>query len=232
VTSSERPARQHSRARIREVLREAGCPVGIAHLTAETGLSAGAVRFHLANLLRDGSARSVHPQTHPGRGRPVVEYEAAPTNPADPAEAYRMLAAALGRELRRSRRPRAAFDAGRHWAQAASFPPITQSPETSALDAVTQLFHEGGFAPAAGESPHTVELHECPFYELATELPGVVCAVHHGLTEGALERAGIAATVRVVPVLDGSGPCLVHLHDASREPVTSDSSLSTKEILP
>ena len=232
MDSSERPARHQSRARILRALREAGGPVGIAHLTAATGLSAGSVRFHLANLLREGSARSIHPQTHPRRGRPVVEYEALPTDPADPAAAYRTLAALLGRELSRSRRPRAAFDAGRHWAEEASLLPLTQATDLNALDAVTRLFRDGGFAPAMGEDRHTVELHECPYFELATELPGVVCAVHHGLTEGALQQAGVAARVRVVPVLDGSGPCLVHILNVPEDPPTADSPLPTKEIVP
>ena len=63
-----------------------------------------------------------------------------------------------------------------------------------------------------------------------TELPGVVCGVHHGLTSGALERAGVAANVRVVPVLDGSGPCLVHVEE--HPPADCDDPLSTKGIVP
>jgi predicted ArsR family transcriptional regulator len=229
VTSSDRPARQQSRARILAALREAGERVGVAQLCEQTGLSAGSVRFHLSNLLRAGSVRAVHPEVHANRGRPVVEYEALPVDAADPAEAYRVLAAVLGGQLRRSRQPHAAFEAGRHWAADVSRAGAPQR-GSGALETVTELLRVGGFAPSVRDS-QTVELHQCPYYELATELPSVVCAVHHGLTSGALERAGIAADVRVVPVIDGSGPCLVHVQ-AGPSCQDSDFPSPTKEIVP
>ncbi len=66
------PARQESRARVLGLLRKAGRPLGISALTESTGLSAGAVRFHLANLLRAGSVRTVLAPTHTRPGRPVI----------------------------------------------------------------------------------------------------------------------------------------------------------------
>ena len=225
-----RPARQESRARILAVLREAGRPLGISALIDDTGLSAGAVRFHLANLMRAESVRPVRPDTHLRRGRPVVEYEATSGAAGDPAQAYRALAAMLGRQLSAAGEPHAAYEAGRHYAHRAAARPKGTAP--AALEVVQRLLHEGGFAPVVTADRSTVELHRCPFYDLAAELPSVVCAVHEGLTAGALESAGLPANVRVVPVLDGSGPCLVHLHESHQPTDVSVPPVSTKEIVP
>ena len=59
-----------------------------------------------------------------------------------------------------------------------------------------------------------------------------LCAVHEGLTVGALESAGLPGAVRVVPVLDASGPCLVHLNEPPQALDVSVPSASTKEIVP
>lgn len=232
VESSVRPSRQESRSRLLDVLRQAGQPLGITALTQRTGLSAGAVRFHLANLLRAGSARRVKPATHDRPGRPVVEYEALAVDAGDPAQAYRMLAAMLGRQLSHAGQPRAAYEAGRQWSQQTVPATAGGASAPTPRDVVQQLFREGGFEPFAREDGRTVELRRCPFYDLAAEMPGVVCAVHEGLTVGALESAGLPATVRVVPVLDASGPCLVHLNEPPQSSDVSVPSASTKEIVP
>ncbi len=50
-----------------------------------------------------------------------------------------------------------------------------------------------GSTPTVSRDGHTVELNHCPFHGLAAELPGVVfCAVHEGMTAGALESAGLS----------------------------------------
>jgi len=160
-----------------------------------------------------------------------VEFEALPVDAADPANAYRMLAAMLARQLS-SVGPQAAYEAGRQWTKQAIPATDGGASAPTQLDVVQQLFREGGFEPLAREQGRTVELHRCPFFELASELPGVVCAVHEGMTVGALESAGLATNVRVVPVLDASGPCLVHLNEPPQAPNVSVPSASTKEIEP
>ena len=229
MTSTDRPSRAESRGRILALLRGAGRPVGISELIRDSGLSAGAVRFHLGNLVRTGDVRPVRPATSRRRGRPPLAYETMSVGAADPAEAYRTLAALLGRELLRSGRATAAYEAGRHAARAARSPG-TGSPRLAA-DVITGLLSEGGFDPTMRPDGRTVELNQCPFYDLAAELPGVVCAVHEGLTAGALESAGLPANVRVLPVHDGSGPCLVQLLDPSPPPAASGRATSQKEIV-
>ncbi len=232
VNLLSRPARQESRARVLGVLREAGVPQSISAVAEATGLSAGAVRFHLANLLRAGSAREVRQPEHTRPGRPAVLYEALPADADDPAAAYRMLAALLARQLTRSRLPTAASEAGRRWAYANYAHSVDDPSRVAALDIVTRLFQESGFDPTMCDDGRTVALHRCPFYDLATEQPEVICGVHHGLTVGTLEKAGITTGVQVVPVLDGSGPCLVRLADVQHPPELSVPARSAEQITP
>jgi predicted ArsR family transcriptional regulator len=170
--------------------------------------------------------RSVRSSNHSHPGRPRVAYEAAHVDAADPAEAYRNLAALLGRELLRSGSSLAAFEAGWHEAAASGLPRIES--HWSAAEVIAARLRADGFEPSVSRDGQTVELNHCPFHGLAAELPGVVCAVHEGMTAGALESAGMTAHVRVVPVLDGSGPCLVHLL-LPEVPDANDSLASKKE---
>lgn len=92
---------------------------------------------------------------------------------------------------------------------------------------VVSVFREAGFEPAVDVGSHTVALHRCPFRELAAEHPDVVCGMHLGLLTGLLEQIGASTEVRLVPVLDGSGPCLVRLgacHPERRLPPLSSPS--------
>ena len=201
---------QGSRDRVLAVLRGASAPVGVRAVCAATQLSATAVRFHVDHLIGLGAVRAVKDPEHTGAGRPAVLYRAVPAEAVDPAAAYRVLAGLLARELTRSAGPGAGSEAGRAWAvgvlHGRSFAGMADP-----LEVVVSLFEDTGFSPMRGADGRTVELHRCPFLGLAVEQPEVVCSVHHGLLTGVLEEIGAPTNVRLVPVLDGSGPCLVRL---------------------
>jgi predicted ArsR family transcriptional regulator len=44
-----------------------------------------------------------------------------------------------------------------------------------------------------------IELHHCPFRELAEEHPDVVCGAHLGLIQGALATSGDLTATRILP---------------------------------
>lgn len=205
--------RHGSRERVLAVLRAAEAPLGVPAVTAATGLSANAVRFHVRNLIENGAVRAVADPDHPSPGRPAIRYTATPKDATDPASAYRLLASLLARALSRSAAPGAASDAGRDWARALA----DGAPRSDAdpIDTVRALFENSGFDPRPGVDAQTLELHHCPFFDLAVERPDVVCGIHLGLVTGLLEQIGARRDVRLVPVLDGSGPCLVHLSETS-----------------
>lgn len=82
------------------------------------------------------------------------------------------------------------------------------------LAPVIRLLREYGFAPELSEDASTIELRHCPFRELATELPEIVCSAHLGLIQGALDRIGpeVKAT-RILPFVQPD-LCRAHLTGA------------------
>ncbi len=204
------PVPEGSRDRVLAVLRGAPAPLGVGALQDATGLSANAVRFHLKQLIVLRAARSAKDPGHDGPGRPAILYTAAPAEGVDPASAYRVLAGLLARELAQSGRPQLPADAGRTWARQA-LSATEQVGSTDAVGALMTLFEDTGFRPTLAAGGRTIELHRCPFRELAVEHPEVVCGVHQGLVTGILEAVGARLTADLRPVLTGSGPCLLYL---------------------
>ncbi|MHB1615060.1 MAG: helix-turn-helix transcriptional regulator [Actinomycetes bacterium] len=187
--------------------------MGIGDVCAATGLSPSAVRFHLDHLIDLAAVRAVKDPNASGSGRPALLYSAVPAEAVDPAAAYRALAGLLASELVRSAGPRASTDAGRAWAKAL----LRGKDVTSAdpLPVVMSLLDGGGFSPVRSADGSTVELHRCPFLDLALEQPAVVCGVHLGLVTGVLEELGTMTPVHLLAALDGPGPCLVRFSATS-----------------
>ena len=223
------PTRQSSRERVLALLRASKTPLGVATITAATDLSANAVRFHLQNLIESRAVRAAADPDHPGPGRPAIRYAATPMEATDPASAYRLLAALLARALNRSAAPGAASDAGRDWARALAPAGWAEEPHENPIEAVSALFENSGFDPRLGLDGQTLELHRCPFLDLAVEQPDVVCGIHLGLAKGLLEEIGARRDVRLVPVLDGSGPCLVRLTETRTQRRARGASITSTE---
>jgi predicted ArsR family transcriptional regulator len=217
VTPGSIPARAASRDRVLAILRESDSPLGVADLGAAAHLSPNAVRFHLQRLIELGAVGAATDVDHIGPGRPAVRYSALPAESAEPGAAYRLIAGLLATELSRSAPATAALNAGRGWAR--SFASHATDLANNPIGALRDLFEKAGFAPTIGADKLTVELHRCPFFDLAVAQPEVVCSIHLGLVTELLEQSGSTAQVRLVPVLDGSGPCLVRLGKRRREPL-------------
>jgi predicted ArsR family transcriptional regulator len=219
-----------SRDAVLAALRSNGAPVTIEVLAQVVGLSVNTVRFHLGRLGRDGLATS-EAAAPDGPGRPRMVYRAIAAEAVDGAAAYRMLAGLLAEGLARVGDSQATIEAGRSWAQrvvAAHDPSAGGSnvaeADSRAVDRVVDLFQDGGFAPELADDGRTIALRRCPFMELARVRADVVCSLHLGFARGVLHRLRDVAgangrvphriepdTVRLTPVLDGSGPCLVTL---------------------
>lgn len=192
-----------------DALRSATSPLRLTEVCELVGLSPNAVRRHLARLADDGLVEVDH-EAPQGPGRPAALYTAAAE--PDDGEAFRTLAGLLGRALNALGDSRATGAAGRDWARR-----VVEQRERDgldrpkdALDVVYDLFAEGGFGPRLVDA-EVIELHRCPFITLAVEQPEVVCAVHLGLVRGVLDEYDDRRTARLVPVLDGSGPCVLRL---------------------
>jgi predicted ArsR family transcriptional regulator len=218
-----------SRALVLEVLRASARPWAAEAVAEAVGLSVNTVRFHLDRLRNEGlvTRRAARPE---GPGRPHLVYRAVAAEAVDRDAAYRLLAGVLAEGLVRGD-AKATIEAGRSWGDrlVAAHDPAAgggtgMDANRAALERVVELLEDGGFAPEAQDDERTIALHRCPFMDLASVRADVVCTVHLGFVRGALQRMQAVADasgrishqldadlVRLRPVLDGSGPCLVSL---------------------
>jgi len=182
-------------------------------LAAEAGLSPTTTRFHLRNLVKSGVVLRETDAQRSGPGRPRSLFRALPVEAVEAGPAYARLAAVLAEELAAVAGSGAALEAGQRWGRALGYDQEAaelQHGQELSTARVVEVLEQSGFAPLVTDDGATVELHSCPYLELARTQADVVCTVHLGLVRSLLHNAS-ASRVRVVPVLDGSGPCLVRL---------------------
>lgn len=187
-----------SRRRVLEVLREAGAPQDATALAQATGLHPNTVRFHLKVLIDAGYVTQAT-APRPGPGRPQAVY--AVVTPAAGDGGYALLAEMLAAQLDEAEGAALAQRAGQRWLRrSVSGPggePAGARPATldEAAARAIALFTELGFDPVRGpgDGAARIELHACPFLDVARRHPGVVCGVHLGLLRGTVD--GLAPQV-------------------------------------
>jgi len=215
-----------SRVRVLEFLRARGAAATAPEVADQVGLHPNTVRLHLDHLAEAGLvARVAEPRTGPGR--PRLLYSASAPSPAlappqpdgAPEDGYQVLAGILAGHLEGSS-PHAAAeaaDAGRAWAR--SLTGREPAPERGAVtDAeatarVVQVLDDLGFQPSLAGGG-VVDLHRCPFQQVAEQHSQVVCGVHLGLMQGVLdELAAPLRAARLEPFV-APGLCRAHLAPA------------------
>lgn len=216
-----RPARTVSgrrlspaRASLLETLQAQPEATSLAALVAASGLHANTVRGHLDGLRHAGLVTR-RPAPASGRGRPGWLYEATPQSHEDPQPEYAGLAAALAAVIvRTSADPtaearRAGADWGRQLARDAGAGP--GNGEQAGRRGVVDLFDDMGFAPQPDGEVRDVRLTRCPLLEAAHQQPDVVCAVHLGIAQGALETYDApTGGLELLPFAE-TGACLLRL---------------------
>ena len=210
-----RPGKPLSRSRsaLLQTLRAQVEPTTLAALATLSGLHVNTVREHLEALVGDGLVQR-QAEAPSGRGRPAWLYEATGTDVTAGAE-YAGLAATLAGAIHRtSASPTEdAVAAGRDWGrelarQRGAEPARTAS---AARREVVALLDEVGFAPETDPRAAVVRLTRCPLLEAAHKYPDVVCGVHLGLAQGALEEYGAASDgTDLVPFAE-PGACRLRL---------------------
>jgi predicted ArsR family transcriptional regulator len=205
-----------SRARVLELLRAAGSPLGVQEVAERSGLHPNTTRFHLDRLVEAGLATR-EPQARAAPGRPSMAYRATGGGGPAGGRRYRLLAEMLT-SLIAGTMPepgKAAEEAGREWGgYLTEQPPPYQRPD--AAEAVGQLaatLEELGFAPQviAHGGQYRLRLYQCPFREVAQQHQDIVCALHLGLMNGALARMRAPVTAdRLEPFVEPS-LCVAHL---------------------
>lgn len=220
MTEPPPPRRLAGRRRqVLQLLREANEPLGIAEIADRLGIHANTARFHLDTLIRNGQVECTRAESGTP-GRPPQLYQTMRGMDPMGARHYRVLAEALAASLTTDPdRSRRTTDAGRQWgrlhATAVTDPAGRDEPALAAdsVDRLTGMLDELGFAPdqAAGRDRSQIGLRNCPFLELAVDHSEVVCPVHLGLMQGAMESWGSPVTVERLEAFVEPDLCMVHL---------------------
>ena len=217
-----------SRVAVLEALRVNAGSLDVQTIAEQVGLHTNTVRAHLDQLIEAGLVESaVQERTTPGR--PRLLFRATETPGDGPQDSYKVLAEVLASAISQGEpAPGAvAAKAGRLWGQhleqqgGANAEPVDSS---QATDRIVALLDDIGFAPRIADSHNAtadaagaatvIEVNRCPFYDIARGHTEVVCAVHLGLIQGALDQMQAPPlTVRLEPFVRPD-LCLVHMAPA------------------
>ncbi|MGZ4509752.1 MAG: helix-turn-helix transcriptional regulator [Mycobacterium sp.] len=222
ATSTGEPASR--RREVLRVLRASTDPMSIVAIADVLQVHPNTVRFHLDSLLGEGQVEQVE-MSRKGPGRPPLMFRAVRQMDRGGTRHYRLLAEILAAAFASERNPRAkALAAGRAWgrrADAALQPPPGDAPDVDeTIDHLVDALEKLGFAPERREvnGENQIGLRHCPFLELAENPTSVVCPVHLGLMQGAMETWGSPVTVDRLEPFAEPDLCLAHLTPQAAAP--------------
>jgi len=193
MTATERIGDRHValastvRREILRLLATSADPLDAAAIAGECGIHVTTARFHLEQLENAGmvTREVVH---RSGRGRPRMAYRVV--EKASREESLRELSDVLADALAsvsddgKAR----AIEAGERWSRL--FADQTAPGSGDDLGSLSRVFEKIGFAPEIREDGRILALHECPFRDVASAHPNVVCSAHQGLLAGLVNRLG------------------------------------------
>lgn len=199
------------RADVLELLRAAGEPMSVLAIADRLDVHPNTARFHLDALLASGQVQRAEPAVA-RPGRPAQLFVAtAGMDPAGPRD-YRLLAEALADSVARGPDPiRQAQLAGevvglrlgKARRDDTEMPPVAR---------LMKLLDDIGFAPELDEP--RIDLRHCPFLEVARAHPEVVCPLHLGLMQGAMQAWQAPQTVATLTPFAQPDRCRAQLTGA------------------
>ena len=202
---------ERQRQTILEALTSAHDGLDTNQLAERLGLHPNTVRWHLGVLTDAGLVEAI-PERRRGRGRPSIVHRLTGEGIARSRDEYRLLATMLTGLVAADRDGEArAYETGLRWGR------HLQQAEPDA--SLAHLLDQEGFA--AQQEGDRLEMRRCPFYALAEDSPQVICTLHHGIIEGALEEAGSDQTVERLDPFVEPGLCIAHLGERVGPPVTN-----------
>jgi predicted ArsR family transcriptional regulator len=194
---------KEQRVAILEALRESSDGLDTAQLAALVGLHPNTVRWHLSRL-RESELVHAAPERRSSRGRPAIVFRLTAEGVVAGRNEYQLLAMMLTDTLARDAdsEPRV-YESGVRWGHHLH----KASPEAS----VAELLDQEGFA--AEETDGRIDMRRCPFYALAEGAPQVICVLHRGIIDGALEASASGSEVeRLDPFVEPS-LCIAQLRE-------------------
>lgn len=209
------------RSAVLDVLRASHDPVSVADVAERTRMHVNTARFHLDGLVADGLAvRTAEDRTAPGR--PRILYTAA--GPVSGPRSYQLLAEMLSGLVAGGKHAgSAAADVGRSWGRhlVERAAPSVRVGADDATERLLRVLDDVGFRPCLGhgESGETeVDLHHCPFREVAERHRDVVCSIHLGLMQGALDELRAPLEVTALDPFVTPQLCVAHLRATTPVP--------------
>jgi predicted ArsR family transcriptional regulator len=179
------------RVRIVDELRGAPDGLDARELGRRLELHENTVRWHLG-ILDDAGFLDSRSAARGRPGRPRILYSLRPGAPAGTGrDEHRLLATILtGTVAGLPDGEQRAEEAGRAWGRylVRKPSPLEQVTDEQAIDEVTRLLDEEGFAASAEGTE--IHMRRCPFHDLAEQTPEIVCGVHRGVVAGALAELG------------------------------------------
>lgn len=216
------------RTHIIRMLRDAKTPMTVAEVAESVGVHLNTARFHLESLVDAGLAERTQ-ETRNSPGRPKVLYIGTlPNQTHERAQGYRLLAEMLATTVAQNmpNAPEIVFGVGRSWGKylTEAPTPFEQLTEAEVMERLVAKLDALWFAPEPGleAEENTLTLHNCPFLSAATRHPEVVCTLHSGLVNGALEELGSELRMTNIEPLARPHECVAHLERIN--PVTHDES--------
>ncbi len=222
--TTHRALASQSREQLLQLLHGSDDALTVAELASQTGLHPNTVREHLNILIEAGLALS-ESQGGGGRGRPKRAYRATAlaavpgSRSAQDADSLELLCRVLAAQAARDNFGSSTWDhvenSARQWVHehADEVPARRVQTSEQAIEVITELLDQRGFAPTAEPEEQRVVLHACPYGGLAAEQQQVVCGAHLGLVLGALERAGSPVKARFSDIDPITPRCVIQLVD-------------------
>lgn len=198
------------REQVLQALRDGDEAMSVTAIAAHLGIHANTVRFHLDTLVDNGQIeRTTSGAGTPGR--PAQLFRRAPgMDPMGPRR-YRGLAEALVASLASDANPgRRGAEAGRAWGRAQA---VSRPDPADPVNKLVDMLDEMGFAPDApgADDSSQIALRNCPFLELALDRADVVCPIHLGLMQGAMQSWDSPVSVDKLDAFIQPDLCVAHL---------------------
>jgi len=177
------------------LLKKSSRPLPVEVVAENIGVHVNTARFHLEALVEAGLAtREAEVRSQPGRRR--VLYAGAQTfQRPQPTEDYRLLTIILTAAIAAHYPDTGGrmYEVGKEWGHYLTSRPAPYEvlTETDIENRLLDKFESLWFSPEFESEPEPqVRVRNCPFTESARRSPDVVCQLHCGIINGALEEMG------------------------------------------
>jgi predicted ArsR family transcriptional regulator len=202
------------RKEVLALLRQTDHPLSVAEVADAVDLHVNTARFHLDGLVDDGLAdRRTETRETPGRPRILYTSE----GPAPGPRSYEFLAEMLtGFVSSLDEAGPATVELGNAWGRhlVERAAPSERVGPQEAVARLSRLLDAVGFQSEvrATEKSIEVRLRHCPFREVAQKHTDIVCAIHLGLMQGALDELGAPMAATSLEPFVTPQMCIAHLH--------------------